>query len=211
MIEGLQPLTEFRGGQTLRLPRGTTRHAVIGSGWAARYKLLSDGRRQIVSLLLPGDLLQCGDDEAPEAGLPLTTLTAVRILNAKPILAAVDGADPEHCELRKGLAKARSLSEAQMIDQIIRLGAQNGLERIVDLFGELQARLDLVGLADDGGFQMPLTQECLADTLGLSIVHVNRTLQHLRRERLIELSRGWLRILEPALLTSIAEYDSSLH
>jgi CRP-like cAMP-binding protein len=73
-------------------------------------------------------------------------------------------------------------------------------------FLELQRRLEVTGLGDSQRFPLPLTQEILADALGLSIVHVNRTLQHLRREQLIELRSGVAILLQPAALAQIADY-----
>ena len=205
LIRNLDPLDDYRASQTIRLPRGVARGAVIGSGWAARYRLLSDGRRQIVALLLPGDMLQFGSDDSAEAQLPLTMLTRVRVLNAKPVRAAVDEGRPEHQGLTRALEKASAQSESRLVDHIVRLGAQNGIERMAHLFVELRERIGAIGLCDREEFHMPLTQECLADVLGLSIVHVNRTLQQLRREELIHLSHGRLNILKPALLQSISE------
>lgn len=209
LLDGLEPLEDYGPGRTIRLHL-PARCTAVGSGWAARYRLLSDGRRQIVSLILPGDMLQCGDTPGPETGLPLIALTEVRLLNAHPVRAAAEGDAPEHAGLRTALARAREVTGAQLIDQIVRLGQQNGLERMAHLFAELQARLCAADVADDIGFSMPLTQECLADILGLSMVHVNRTLQQLRRQRLIELAHGRLRVLRPARLTSLSDYQPAM-
>jgi CRP-like cAMP-binding protein len=84
----------------------------------------------------------------------------------------------------------------------MRLGRQTALERTAHLFLELRQRLAAVGLADGARFPLPLTQEVLADTLGLSIVHMNRTLQQLRREGLVEVKSGWARLLDPAALAA---------
>jgi CRP-like cAMP-binding protein len=67
-------------------------------------------------------------------------------------------------------------------------------------------RLAAVGLADEQAFPIPLTQEMLADTLGLSIVHVNRTLQRMRKDRLVEWRGGVAIILQRDMLVSLADY-----
>lgn len=206
LIRRLEVMDEHRASQTLRLPAGAGRHALVGSGWAARYRLLSDGRRQIISMLLPGDLVQTGGNESAEAGLPLTALTRVRLLNAKPLRTAADEGGPEHESLGQALAAMQTRSEGRLVDQIIRLGRQNGLERTAHIFAELHARMTAAGLCERDEFHMPLTQECLADVLGLSIVHVNRTLQQLRREGLIRLSHSRVKILNVGLLHSLADF-----
>jgi CRP-like cAMP-binding protein len=71
---------------------------------------------------------------------------------------------------------------------------------------ELRHRLSNAGLVSGWRFPMPLTQEQLADTLGLSIVHVNRTLQQLRREKLVDLKRGWIELLDPDLMRSVSDF-----
>ena len=77
-----------------------------------------------------------------------------------------------------------------MGDQITRLGRRTAYERFGNLLLELYHRLHVVGLARDGRFALPLTQEMLADALGLSVVHVNRTVQQMRRDGLLELRAG---------------------
>ena len=91
-----------------------------------------------------------------------------------------------------------------------RLGRQTGYERTAHLLLELGDRLAAAGLGDGRRFPMPLTQESLADALGLSVVHVNRILQQLRRERLIELRSGEAVLIERDLLVGVADYRSCL-
>ena len=98
------------------------------------------------------------------------------------------------------------MEDAALIDQVVRLGRQTALERMANLPLELRFRRSLVGGVEDGAFDLPVTQEHLADALGLSGVHVNRTLQTLRGDSLIELRRNRLRLLCPSLLEAIANY-----
>ena len=78
---------------------------------------------------------------------------------------------------------------------------------MLHLLLELHHRLRTVGLAEAGRFEMPLTQEVLADALGLSIVHVNRTLQQIRREGLVEIKGGGVALLEPKLMAAVADWQ----
>ena len=85
-------------------------------------------------------------------------------------------------------------------------GRLTAFERLAHLLLEFHSRLKQAGLANGFSLRMPLTQEMLADGLGLSIVHVNRTLQHLRRENLVRLTEGTLTLVQPDRLSNIADF-----
>jgi CRP-like cAMP-binding protein len=104
------------------------------------------------------------------------------------------------------MAAGASEQEARLLDSLVRLGRQTAYERVAHLLLELHRRLSVVGLAYDQRFSMPLTQEVLSDALGLSVVHVNRILQQLRREHLIELRSGGAILRAPAQLAIIADF-----
>ncbi len=99
-----------------------------------------------------------------------------------------------------------TLDEASLLDHIVRLGRQTAYERMAHLLLELRWRLAEVGLGDERKFPLPLTQEVLADALGLSIVHVNRTLQQLRREGLLEMRAGFVELLKPDVLIATSDF-----
>jgi len=175
----------------------------ILSGWACRQRVLPDGRRQIFSFLLPGDGL--GLSRRPALELSTTAaLTALETVDAQPVLQAVQAGNAPG--LGRALATLETLEQMLLFDHLVRLGRQTAYERVAHFLLELQRRLEIVGLGDDQRFPLPLTQEILADALGLSIVHVNRTLQQLRRERLIELRSGVAILLERERLANIADY-----
>lgn len=146
---------------------------LIVSGWAARVRILVDGRRQFLSFLLPGDLIGiCGHDR------PLAVSTVVAITDCR-IASAPSAADLP--DLQQAFAVSRAIEEAYLLAQITRLGRLNALDRIYDLLLELHERLDMAGLVHRNSFEVPLTQEMLADALGLTPVHINRMLQQGRR------------------------------
>lgn len=186
-------------GRAMRAP-----HFIL-TGWACRMRELKDGRRQIFSLLLPGDAI--GLSARAHAASPATiiALTALRTVEAAEIAVAW-----RERERVPGLAAALDLAaaedEAFTLGQIVRLGRQTAYERIAHLFMELDYRLGVRGLSINDSFPMPLTQETLADAAGLSVVHVNRTLQQMRHEGRIELARGRLAILDRAALATAAEF-----
>jgi CRP-like cAMP-binding protein len=152
---------------------------------------------------LPGDHLGLGRRPGPELS-SVTALTALETADAEPLRAALQaGSAPG---LARALAGAEPIEQTQIFDHMVRLGRQTAYERVAHFLLELQHRLEIVGLGDAQRFPLPLTQEILADALGLSIVHVNRTLQQLRRERLIELRSGVAILLERELLANIADF-----
>jgi CRP-like cAMP-binding protein len=194
---GTELITE---GRPLDTPRLMLR------GWACRFRMLPDGRRQIFDFMLPGDLY--GLCPRPEA-IALTTavtLTASQIADASALWDAVRDRPDDFPGLANACRTTASLDEAYLLNQLVRVGRQTAYERTAHLILELFDRLEAVGLAEGNTIPMPLTQETIADALGLSVVHLNRTLQHLRRDRLIESKNGFLRVLQPDELAAIADF-----
>ncbi|RAK58363.1 Crp/Fnr family transcriptional regulator [Phenylobacterium hankyongense] len=185
-------------GQTGRRAR------FVVSGWACNQRVLPDGRRQIFSFLVPGDVFGLCERPAPPALSSVVALTALETVEAEPVVEAAQSGEAPG--LARALAVARLLDQGLLFDHMVRLGRQTAYERVAHFLLELQRRLEQAGLGDSQRFPLPLTQEILADALGLSIVHVNRTLQQLRRERLIELRSGVAILLQPELLAGIADY-----
>ena len=151
------------------------------SGWACRQRILSDGRRQILGFLLPGDLIGMCQHGNPLASTTILAITEV-ITCTVPTTAAGSG-------LAEAYARSAALEEHYFLNHITRLGRLNASERLADWLLETQERLALVGPLVAEQFPLPLTQEMLADALGLTSVHVNRTLQAMRRDGLL-ISRG---------------------
>jgi CRP-like cAMP-binding protein len=165
---------------------------LIVEGWAARMRILSDGRRQFLSFLLPGELIgMCQHDH------PLAVSTVVAITPVKTCRAP-DRA--HHPALREAYAVSGALEEAYLLAQITRLGRLSALERLSDVMLELRERLGLCGLVRGGTFEMPLTQEMLADVLGLTAVHVNRMVQEARRQGWLEWRAKRVTIRDPQAL-----------
>lgn len=142
-------------------------------GWTARIRQLPDGRRQLVSFGLPGDLLGYCQFDGARASSTMAAVTVVTICHLPdPTLSPA---------LTRAFAISRALDEAYLIAHVTRLGRLNAHERLIDFLLELYERLEPCGLAEAGRFLIPLTQEAIADALGLTPVHLNRTLQEARR------------------------------
>jgi CRP-like cAMP-binding protein len=169
------------------------------SGWACRQSILADGRRQIFCFLVPGNMIA----------------TSYKSLSIASVVAVTPGVTAQVMLSEEGEAPARDYSalidaaerETQTLlhDHIMRLGCMNGLERMAHLLLELQRRLSEVGLANGHSFPMPLRQDALGDALGMSAVHVNRTLQKLRNNRLIAYSGREMTLLDAGRLREMAQ------
>jgi CRP-like cAMP-binding protein len=205
LVRGLTERRERHGaGEQLAAEGDLTRPRFVVSGWACRQRLMPDGRRQIFSLLLPGDGFGFGVQPALASCVALTALETVDASAVQD--AARRGAAPA---LARALCVAEIMDDALLLDHAVRLGRLTAFERVAHFLLELQQRLEIVGLGDRQRFPLPLTQEMLADTLGLSIVHVNRTLQQLRRAGLIELRSGVAILLEPDSMARSCDYRAT--
>jgi CRP-like cAMP-binding protein len=178
---------------------------VIMEGWAARYKVVSDGARQITAILIPGDFCDLHVTILGQMDHGITALTRVKVAQVPHHV--IEELPLERPRLGRAMWWSTLVDEATLRAWIVNLGRRDAAERIAHLFCELHARLKLVGLTDDGHFSLPMTQEVLADALGLTSVHVNRVLRRLRSEELIELQGGELTILNLPALRDLAGFD----
>ncbi len=179
--------------------------AVLVEGLAARYKLTPDGRRQVVSVHVPGDIL---DLYAWVMGRSDYSVLAVSDCRVSRIgfadLERLVGLHP-----RLGIALWRDMAAEGAVfrEWVVGLGQRSAYERIAHFLCEFACRLRAVGIGSQDAIPFPLTQALLGDTLGMSAVHVNRVLQQLRREGLIALSRGQLAIRDLEALEAAGAFD----
>lgn len=178
---------------------------VMLDGFAARYKMLPDGRRQIVAFLLPGDICDLHVFLLHQMDHSIGTLTESRVARV-PRATILDILDRRPV-LARALWINTLVDEAILREWIVNIGRRSAYQRISHLLAELFVRYRLVGRANGNGFHLPLTQQELADTLGLSLVHVNRNLQRLRGEGIIATRGRRLEILRADRLREIANFD----
>jgi CRP-like cAMP-binding protein len=181
---------------------GADRGLIIVSGWACELRILPDGRRQIFSFLLPGDTIEARETSSVE-WCGVMALTRLEVVNRGAQAAA--GALEEAAWLRAFEDEALR-REGRFYDQLTRIGRLSAKERIMHLLLELFERLDRVGLVSGDTFKLPLTQGVFADTLGLSIVHINRTLKELRREGSVVFKSGRVTLRDRESLAARACY-----
>ena len=177
-------------------------------GWAYRYKSMVDGGRQIMAYLLPGDLcdVQIFLFEEMDHSIGLLSDALVAKIPAAEMLDLMD----RFPRIERALMWATLVDEATLREWLLNIGQRNALQRLAHLFCELCVRLHVVKEVDESGtFQLPLTQAELADTTGMTTVHVNRSLQRLRQDGLIVSKDGKLTILEFDRLAEIAGFNAT--
>jgi CRP-like cAMP-binding protein len=180
---------------------------LVLEGWAARYKLLPNGARQITAFLIPGDFCDVHVTILREMDHGIVALTPATIAFIPP--EAMEELPRHRPQLARALWWATLVDEAVLRAWIVNLGRRDAYQGVAHLICELHARMRNVGLVDDGSFRLPLTQEVLGDALGLTPVHINRVLQRLRAEGLITLRGRTLSIENPAALGKAAGFDPS--
>lgn len=206
-IESLRTgVVAVAAGQTVvRENDPNARMFTLYEGWAFRYKTLSDGRRQILNFLLPGDLLglqqQFGDVSAH--GVEALTDCTLCAFQSDSLWAVFR----EHPRLGYDITWLSAHEEVHVDDNLLTTGRRNATERVAMLLMHLYRRLQRVGMVDAGGtVAFPLNQQHIADALGLSLVHTNKTLRRLAALGLHEMRNGRLRLINPRALARIAEY-----
>jgi CRP-like cAMP-binding protein len=183
-------------------------HLVL-EGWLVRSVMLPDGRRQILEFLVPGDLVGPVPRSRETLAQDLSNLTPARV--------SVLSLD-QLGSLRKGrpdiafaLIAAASKGGERLADQVLRLGRLGAYERTAHLLLELLFRLQRAGLAGETSYPLPVTQEELADALGLSSVHLNRVIRAMTADGLVEIhgraARTLVTVRDPERLADIAMYD----
>jgi CRP-like cAMP-binding protein len=176
------------------------------AGFACRYKLLPDGRRQIVAYFLPGDT--CDRRVYALDTLDHSIGTLAHSVVAHFSQRALDAALSEYPNIASAISWAEYVEEATSREWLLNIGRRTAYERIAHLLSEVYHRLYAVGLAYGGKCDFPLTQQDIADTTGLTAVHVNRVLQDLRRDGLIELRDRRLSIPDLSALETAGLFDS---
>ncbi|MCJ2106707.1 helix-turn-helix domain-containing protein [Methylobacterium sp. E-041] len=177
---------------------------LVLEGMACRHKVRTNGTRQIMAYLVPGDLCDLDVALLDTMDHAITTLSASKVVCIPPqVIAEVM---EHHPQLARALRMSTLVDEATLREWLVNVGCRSALERVAHLFCELQVRMQAVSLADGDSYDMPVTQAGLADTTGMSIVHLNRTLQELRGERLIKLRQRRMTILDLPRLRTLAEF-----
>jgi len=178
---------------------------ILISGWACSYKLLPDGKRQIVNFQIPGDFMGLRSSMLRTSGYSLESISDIVVVEV--CNQVLFGGRSESPKLTAALLWAAARDTAMMVEHIVNLGRRDARTRMAHFLLELEARLALVGLAGKAGYRCPLTQYHLGDALGLSSVHVNRVLRDLREAGLVSFQAGKVEFLDHRGLTELADFD----
>jgi CRP-like cAMP-binding protein len=177
---------------------------IIHEGWACSFKLLSDGGRQIIAFPIPGDcvglrsiLLRTSDHSF--SALTDTVVSRIQATRMRELFNDVP-------RLGAAILWAASRDEAMVVEHLVSIGRRTAMERTAHFLLELYDRLLLVGLAKNGSFACPLSQNVLADALGLSTIHVNRVLRQLREKGLVVVKNQTVVIQDMQAMKMLAGY-----
>ena len=177
---------------------------VLLSGIGCRYKILRDGSRRIVAFLVPGDLCDLHALLLDRMDHSLGTLTDCKVaVIPGPI---VDDIIENYPSVTRAVACSSLATEAISREWLVNNCGREAPECLGHLLCELFHRFDAVGMVEEGRYSLPITQTDLGDAIGNSNVHVNRTLQVLRKENLITLGNGSVDILDLPRLEAFSEF-----
>lgn len=180
---------------------------LIVRGMACRYKLVSGGKRQIVSICFTGDLPDLQSLQLEVMDHSISALTVVRAAFIPH--EAMKALWAEHPALGQLFLKHALIDAAIFRDWVANVGRRSAYERIAHLFCEVFIRMQSLGLAATDSFRLPMTQSELGDATALSTVHVNRVLQQLRRENLIASQGDVHEIVDWEGLKQAGDFDES--
>lgn len=196
----------LRPDQTfIRVGQELNTSTLLLDGWMARAKDLPSGQRQLAEISLPGDFVDLHGFTLKRLDHDIVTITACTVgIVPHERLKTMTERFPHLTRLYWLMT---NMDAAIHREWTLSLGRRTAVARMAQLFCELLIRLEITGLASSDSYEFPLTQVELAECLGLTAVHVNRTLQQLRRLNLIEVRDRRVQILDREALARVAEFD----
>lgn len=182
-----------------------TECCLIAEGFCVRSKTIADGRRQILSIHIPGEIPDLMSLFLHVMDHDLSTLTPCTLgfINHET-LRKLHFRRPNVAEI---FWRDTLIDAAMFREWIVNVGQRPAPARLVHVMAELRARLRLIGRAEGNSFEMPLTQEQIGEALGITAVHANRVIRQLRQEAIVELHRGRVIVLNEARFQELADFD----
>lgn len=174
-------------------------------GMGLRYKSMASGERQVVNMVLPGDFigLQAGVMKEMQHSVEATSAMKLCVFDSKNFWSLFR----DHPELAYDLTWISAVEEHLLGESLAVLGHMTGVQRIASSFFRLYSRGAALGLVKDAEMHLPYRQQDLADALGLSLVHTNKTLAKLRADGVASWQGGMLKIIDYERLRDIAQVD----
>jgi CRP-like cAMP-binding protein len=178
---------------------------IVLEGWGCKYKDLEDGTRQIIHFPILGDFVGVHARLFKAADHSFATITACKlgVFSAERLQEVIQS----YPRLGQAILWSAARDKAIMVEHLVNIGRRNAHQRIAHFLLEICSRMDFAGLGKDGHYRCPLTQDHLADALGLTSIHVNRVLRQLRERELVSLERGTLHIKDFYRLSELAAFD----
>ncbi|WP_375450711.1 Crp/Fnr family transcriptional regulator [uncultured Devosia sp.] len=184
-----------------------TAATVLVRGLACRYRVTETARRQMTGFVVPGDICDLGFLSSRAATQGLLALGPVVVGSID--LAQLSAASEKHPNLMIAMMRAAALEQASAQELVVSLGVRDAVGRLAHLLCEMHYRLNVVGLVRPGNqFDLAMTQGEIGEALGLSTVHVNRTVQTLRRQNLIAMWQGVISIPDVERLAAVADFNA---
>jgi CRP-like cAMP-binding protein len=194
-------------GTTLMTEGASSTHLyTVLNGMGLRYKSLETGERQVISFVLPGDFigLQAGVMSEMQHSVEATTRMTLCVFDRKMLWTMFR----DHPDRAFDLTWLAAVEEHFLGESLAILGHMQGIERIARAFVQLYDRAKALGMTKAGRMALPYRQQDLADALGLSLVHTNKTLKMLRENEVAVWRDGLLAILDYKRLCGIAQLES---
>ena len=179
-------------------------HLVL-DGFACRYKFLPNGRRQIMAFLIPGDFCDFHVAILGAMDHGIATMTPCTMVSIPR--QTIEELTAHHPRITRALWWCTLVDEAILREWLVNMGQRPANQQTAHVLCELLVRLQAVGRATRDSYEFPLTQEEFGDAMGLSVVHTNRSLQHLRQEGLIVLKGGTLTMPDVERLKEFAGFN----
>ncbi len=182
-----------------------TECCLITEGFCVRSKTIPDGKRQILSIHIPGEIPDLMSLFLHVMDHDLTTLTPCTLgFISHESLRKLHHRRPNVAEI----FWCDTLIDAAMFREwIVNVGQRSAPARLAHVMTELRERLKVIGRAEGHSFEMPLTQEQIGEALGITAVHVNRVVKQLREERIVDLQRGRANVLDEWKFRELADFD----
>ncbi len=181
------------------------RTALLLSGLAYRHKLTPDGSRQIVSLHIPGDMVDLEGSllKVMDHNVQVLTHAEIAFVPGEAIRQMIEA----HPRIGHAMWVDTLIDGSIFREWVVNVGRRDARARIAHLLCEFARRLEVAGLGEKGGYSFPMTQEQLADATGLTSVHVNRTLKSLEAEGLIKREKRFVLIPDWERLRDVAGFN----
>ena len=193
------------GGDLVQQGQSDQAAYILMSGWACSYKIQMDGQRQVIDFRLPGDFLGLRSIMLHVSDHSIEAVTEIEVTEVQATDLLTTFAQTPR--LAMAIAWALSRDEAMAVEHLISIGRRKAAVRVAHFLLELAERLTLIGMGSKKGFSCPLTQYQLADALGLSAVHVNRVMRHLREKELVTFHDRFVSFDNYEQLVKFAEFD----